>query len=401
MTNYERWLLYTKNLPSPNSYINFGFYFIISAALQRRVWFYSESMPVFPNQYIVFVGPPAVGKGLVLGAISHFLKFHKDSSRPTIKTSTGTEHQLLFPSGADNITFEQLLAKLASSGRVIMRPDKSFYTHTSIWFVLEELSSLFQRKTEDVVKFLVNAYDCKEYDKETKHQGQDLIRRLCLNFIAGTQIDFLKEAHKHKIFGQGFSSRTLMLFENNRRFDAFHISGETDEQKAAKTAILDWLRKLAGVYGPITYGPAVTEWLDAWYVNDHVKKELGAGDRMRDYLGRKKVILLKLAAAIHFAESLTMEIELPCVVRAVELLDSVEDNMRAGLALSGSNVLHIPSRKILAYIKQRKEVSKAEIVLEFSSDLNIEEIEMCLKELEIGCGLKHKVDKTRKTIYYL
>ncbi len=227
MTNYDRWRLLTKRLTSPDSWIDFGWWFIISSCLQRRVWLYGsgeDGGELYPNLYGCFVGPPGLGKGIVLTPIARILKYHKNEKTPLIQTNTGKEFQPLFPVGADSITFEELLCDVARSIRHLPTVNGKVYAYTSYIFVLEELDSLFKRKTQDVIAFLKNAYDCKDYNYKTKHQGNDLLRKLCVSFIAGTQSDFLFEARKNNLFGQGFASRTLFLFEKQERFSAFHIS---------------------------------------------------------------------------------------------------------------------------------------------------------------------------------
>ena len=397
MTNYDRWNLITEKLPSPQSYIDFGFYYLISLALQRRVWYYTGKNALFCNQYIVFVGPPAVGKGLVLSMIAHFARFHKYDKAGVIKTSTGPELPPLFPLGADSITFEELICEVASSRRNVLTadPKEPSYSHCSYAFILPELSSLFKRKTEDVVKFMLNAYDCDQYDYKTKHQGKECIRRLCLNFIAATQLDFLKDAHKTGLFGQGFSSRSIFLFENKRRFDAFHIAGnvEATENIAAEKELLSWLKQLSTLYGQITYDKDAAKWLENWYIHTHCPKEAKANSRMQDYLGRKKVMILKIAAALHFSESLSMEIPLDTIQKAVSVLDKIEPQMEAGLALSGRNELHIAARKILAFMRERRSTSRKELILTFGSDYTVEEIFICLKELELGYNMKEYEEK--------
>ena len=36
MTNLERWRQWTRHLFSPDSFVNFGWYYVVAAALQRR-----------------------------------------------------------------------------------------------------------------------------------------------------------------------------------------------------------------------------------------------------------------------------------------------------------------------------------------------------------------------------
>ena len=400
MTNFERWQTYTKNFTSPQSYIDLGYYWMINAALQRRVWYYDGDMALFPNLYLVFVGPPGVGKGLVTKPVNNFLQYHKyEKAGKIVRSNVGQEFPPLFPYGADSITFEELMSSIAESIRRIPNADGKIYSHTSYLFVLEELASLFKHKTSDVVKFLLNAYDCDGYEYKTKHQGKDLIRKMCLSFFAGTQHDFLKEAIKHGIFGDGFSSRTIFCFENRPRFYAFHIAEFTEEQRQAKEEIIAWLKRLAGVFGPLTYNQEVREWLEDWYLKEHVKKLQNAHARMLPYLERMKVHLLKVAAAIHFSESLTYEVPLECFQKALALLNSIEAPMTAGLTMTGRNELHTIQRRVLNFIEGHQIVTLKEVILQFGADLELDEIYSTLDLLKVAHGVtetKHKNQKAYK-----
>lgn len=409
MTNYEKWLLFTKNIASPQKYIDFGFYWLISAALQRRVWYSNyDHNPLFPNLYIIFVGRPAVGKGFILGPINTLLRMHKNEKMGMIKTSTGNEYPSLFPVGGDAMSYEELLADIADSARVIPVRGNSGYTksniyaHTSYSFVLEEISSLFRRKVEDIGKFLLNAYDAKEHGYEylTKHSGKDRIRRLCLSFIGGTQPDELANLERMGVFKDGLSSRMLFIFEAMPRFFKFHQADMDEEQLKAKADIAAYIKRLATLFGQLTYSQEVTDWLEDWYVNDNVKKEQTANAKMQHYYGRKRVSLLKMAAAVHFADNLDYIITLDDVKKALELLNSLETSMEAGFNSNGRNELAGVSKKILNYIKSLPAVSKREIIIKFIVDLSLEEIDLCLRELELTSNLKNRIEKGQ-VVYYL
>jgi len=400
-SNFENWKLYTQNLTSPESYIEFGYYYLINTCLQRRVWYDEPPYQMFVNPFVLLIGPPATGKGLVIGTISHFLKYHRRESGQVIRTNVGDEKPLLFPTGADCITFEQLLAKMASNATRFTTPDKKPYSHTSLWFALEELASMFKHKTEDVIKFLQNAYDGKDYDYEIKHQEKkDRIRNICLSFIAGTQYDFLIKAQKIDLFGQGLASRFIWLFESQPRFIKFHIAEKfTDKQRRAEQELLTWLKQLSTVYGRITYSEETAQYLQDWYEFKHMPKQSKASPRMAEYLSRIKAHVRKVAVAMHFSENLTLTIPLETFQRAIKSLEKLEHNIEAGFSLIGRNPLHAMSRKIYSYIKDRKEVLESELVLTFGGEISIEELYLCLKELELGFQLKNKLAPKGRMFY--
>lgn len=382
---------------------------MINACLQRRVWYFgegeeSEGGRLFPNLYVVLVGPPGNGKGKILDKVSYFLKYHKYDKGTEITTNTGGEKQSLFAVGADSITFEELLEDIANSTRTFRQPDGKAYIHTSYAFALQELDSLFRKKADDIGRFLKNAYDCVPYDRKTKHSGQNLLRRLCLSLIAGTQFDFVREATsgQYKIFGQGFSSRTLWIFEPGYTDDAFHISDLSEQQKEARDDLAKWISKLSLVYGELTYNDDARGFLEDWYKKKLHAQRAKASPKMQEYYARKKVMLLKMAAAVHFSDSLDMEISLMDFQRALVLLDSIEPAMEAGMnASGGKNELHNYAKDILEWITTKGgKATRREIILRFTADLSWEELEQCLRELEIGHGLRTKQENNEK-IYYI
>lgn len=400
MTNFERWRVLTKKLSSPDSWIDFGFFFLISACLQRRVWYYGEGddgSELYPNLYGCFVGPPGLGKGLVLSPVARMLKHHKYEKGSLVKTNIGSEKPPLFAVGADSITFEELLSDVADSIRFVPLPNTKNYIHTSYAFVLEELDSLFKRKTQDVINFLKNAYDCKPYDYKTKHQGKNILRNLCMCLLAGTQPDFLFDARKSGIFGQGFASRTLFLFEEKERLSNFHVTEKDDEQKACEKELLEYIKRLATVYGEIKYSQETYNFLEAWHRDRLVPSRVKAPPRLQEYLARKKVTMLKIAAAMHFGDSLDMVIPTETFVRAIKWLDDREANLEKGLGLTGRNELHGFQKRVHEWILSRGVAMEREVILAFSVDMNVVEIKQVLDTLVLTGALKESlVEKNQK-----
>lgn len=381
----ERWQILMKNITAPQAWIDFGFYFMIGASLQRRVFYYGsgeEGGELFLNPYYCFVGPPGLGKDLVNNVVRSMLTHHKYTKGAQIKTSTGLEYPPILSMGADSETFEELVESIAECVRIFPKPDGKNYLHCSYIFVLKELSSLFKRKTEDVVKFLIRAYDCDYYDYLTKHQGKQRLRNLCMSFLAGTQPKFLLEARKANIFDQGFASRTLWLFEDQKRFARFHVTELDEAQKKIKGELLLYLKQLLGLYGQIIYSEATYNFLESWERDTLEKETKMCSPRMQEYFARKKVTMLKLAGALHFAESTKMEIPTERFLEAIKILDNLEPQMEKGFSGAGRNEMHGYLRKIHDYIKSKGVAARRDIIVTFVADCEVAEIDQCLSDLE-------------------
>jgi len=377
---------------------------MISAALQRRVFLYGKGEDggeLFPNMFVCFCGPPGLGKGLILGTVARLLRFHRFDKGVPIKTSAGIEKPYLFPIGADSITFEKLLDEVAAAIRRVPKPDGTIYVHCSYSFVLEELDSLFKRKTQDVINFLKNAYDCKPYEYHTRHEATVILRFLCVSLLAGTQPDFLFEARRTGIFGQGFASRTLFLFEDQKRFSAFHITALDPDQKESEAKLLLWLKHLATVYGEVTYDESTYNFLEAWERDCLTPQEIKAPPRLKEYYARKKVTMLKLATAMHFSESLEKTIPMATFMKAIKWLDAREDNLAKGLGMTGRNELHGYVRRIHEFILSRSPVPERDVIIAFSVDMNVKEIKEALSQLEETDVVKTRLEKGNTKLYYV
>lgn len=399
MTNYDKWRLFTSGLVSPDNYIDFGFYYLIGAALQRRVWLGAAHAPIFPNSYAILVGEPAIGKGLVIKPVASILRYHHLPD-PTLKQANPNvsaeeavqesvtaaenfnratdggklkEKPLLIPVAADATTYEALVRALSKSLRHInyraydeklMRDIVKVYTHSSMCFCLEEISSLFKQRAVEVVHFLLQTYDCGDYEYDTKTQGKDKVQRCCVNLFGGTTPAFLRKIFDDSLLTEGFASRTWFIFATENRFTRFFVPPLTPEQTKAYFEIIEWVEKLTHLYGQVQISEETNEFLESWLKESMVSRP-NTNPKLNPYYGRKNQHIAKLAMALHFGENLDMFIPQATFEKAIEILASEEKNMHFALGIDNANPLAEPMRKIIAFIRQTGPKTFKELYAEF------------------------------------
>lgn len=428
MTNFQRWQLLMRDCTSPQSWIDFGFYYFVAASLQRRVWMGPKHRPLYCNLYIIFVGPPGVGKNGVILPLSEILRYHKIEYKPAAAiqqdptkvpstvdphvlealnaanyaAATGGkktfEKPLVLPIAADAVTYEALVHQMSKATRHInfkewVDAENKFipriYTHSSLCFCLEEISSLFRKKTEDVVNFLLKVYDCGDYEYVTKTQGEDIIRRSCLNFLGGTTPSFMEQTFDDGLLNDGFSSRTWFLYESSNRFNTLKHPELSPEQLAAKRELLEHVRKLTCLYGPVALEQDAQEYLEDWWKNVHPKEKPNNSPKLEYYYARKNMHVQKLAAAIHFGEDASMDdmgrptgkITKAECVQAMERLASVEVKMHYALNFEGRNPQAAIARRIVRFITKHGEHSTTDLLVEFFDDVTATQLSEILSHL--------------------
>ena len=441
MRNIDKWRYFLKDIVSPDSYIDWGWYFAISAALQRRVWAGDIHLPIFPNLYVVLVGDAAVGKSLVVDRVESVLKHwnadfkhddkkieddnidveeaakgFKEMSDYEIQTflkdkqvrSTG-KRRALFPIASNAITYEALVRAIASNVQKYQFQIKSggkfvegAYMHCSTGFVLSELGSLFRKHTEDVVTFLQQTYDCGDYEYETKTQGKDEIKKCCVGILAGTTPSFMQRVFTDELLTEGIASRTIFVFETRNRFTKAIYKPMTQAQKEARSEVLDHLKQLATLYGHVKMEPGLEEYIEAWWKDEYNGvTRVNKATKLDHYYGRKNLHAVKLAMAMHFSESTDMLLTKADFDNALSLLARTEVNMHNALMLDNKNPINTVMKKIVSYIKRYGPQTMKDIVVEFypiceggMASLN-EAIESAL---QIGKLRKEKIDSEYKLV---
>ena len=386
MNNLGKWRFYLKDIESPDLFIDWGFYSLISAALQRRVWLYPDAMAIYPNIFTLLVGPPAAGKSRVISQIADIIK----SEKLTEPNKEKNKMVPMFPYGADTTTQESLLRylrddcmrKFEVADNRLGGKAKRKRSHYSICFMIEELGVLFRKNSEDMVNMLNQFYDSRSYHYKSKHQGSDDITNLCVTMLAGTTPSFIREAFSDKIISQGFTSRVIVVFGHAPRFFR-QFPGLSEEQQQYRKDIVDYLLKLHEVAGEVRLSPEATAWHKELYESgDLMKKRVNKDPRLDNYYGRKNVHLLKTAMLIHFADNTDPVITLDDMKKAFKLLAITEHKMHEAFNTVGRNPIGEITKHILrVIIDSDAGVRYKKLWLNFVSEVSKQELDQVLEFL--------------------
>ncbi len=421
MTNFDKWMAYNDALPSPDRYVQWGWRFIVAASLQRRVAFGADpkngTNPLFGNMYGILYGPPGTGKSLVLTRVMEFLKYHKkkdfntvhdksseqeklviekveqanleDAEASTMKLKRGGEKvdATLFPYAPDATTYEALVDSMSKAGRRINftymngsgEPKMDIYYHCSMFFCLDELGSLFRKKADSVIHYINGLHGCPlDYEYKTKNNGEDRVRRGCLNFLAGTTPDFMEEISNDKLIGTGFAARCLFICATKNRKSVSDIPEPTPEQARYRAELLAHIKNLAKLYGQVKFTPEAAKYLDDWWIefDSNPKNRINSSPKLIHYYTRKLIMVKKVAMAEHFSENdyggiqnNNMTIGIDEVKRAIEILDKEEPTMHLALQSETDNPLAKVTDRIFHYIGERHTTTMVDIVMEFWKSL--------------------------------
>lgn len=384
-----------KNVHSPETYLDMGFYYMIGAALQRRVWIGDLNNPVFPNMYVLLVGPAGVGKGLTTSPITALLRHHKykpgqglisedhddDITESLDPKAVADNEPLLFETAPDSASFEamvQRMSKRCTRTAKLIGPDQRIrgYMHTSMHVALDEFTSIFKRHAEDTVSFFLTVWGDKEtYERETIGRGREYITHPCLSMIAGTTPENLKKLSEMDIVGTGLSRRIVMVWADSNRFEQMFIAPRDAEQTQCRRQLLAHLRNLSRVCGPVDLTPEAREFLGAWWADKDGRRAC-ASPIVDDYEANRAIHIQKVCLAFHFADNIDRSpITLETAQRALAFMQAIDKDRDKCLENVGRNPLSSIGQRIANYIGKRGLVTQSELLAMFWNEVQLRELE--------------------------
>lgn len=395
MTNYEKWQLYCRDLFTNRTFVKWGWHALIAGALERRFFYDNEETPQWPNQYTVLIGPAGVGKGMVLDEIRAMLRHHCVSvpsaySRGQAQSiaamaryeRTGAapdKQEYMYKLAADSTTFESLLVELANG--IVTDPCLHYKSgkvehiaHSSCTFVLDEFTSVFKAHSEDLLTFLLTAWNCKDYHRKTKKSGHDDLVRICLNLVGGTTPSEFAKLLRKEIVGTGVLGRTMLVYADHNDKRGIKIPARDAEQIKAGNDIKELLKQIKTQYRCITYTPEAEEFLLRWY--DSSDFRVNHNGRLDEYYVRKINHLHKLAMARHIGEgNFTTQVPAQTLIDVINFMAENELNMHKAFTYGGRNELSPFPRRISDFVAQKPAgCNMAGLFAEFHTDMNRDEL---------------------------
>ena len=294
----EAFLEYTDALPSPYIFRKWAALALVAGAVTRKVWLKASDSTLFPNQLIVLIAPPGVGKGMAIWEVQD------------LWASTGKFN--LAPMSLTRAGFEDALGDRPQ----IVEIDKVPKTLNCLVAAIPEFGTLFSSHDLEFFNKVNDIYDCRSiYSYRTRGGGEVNVANPYFHMIAGTQPGFLGELLPETAFKMGFTSRLLLIFGAEKR--VVTIFGKPGKDKKLKQAIVSDLQHLADLTGGMRVEDDAVKAIEAW----HARPEpIPDHNRLQNYNPRRIIHVLKMTMALSIARRSDLIIKLRDFEEAKEML---------------------------------------------------------------------------------
>lgn len=353
------YLQYTENTEPAKSYHTWISVSLIAAALQRRTCIRWGLETIYPNMYIVLVGPSGKSrKGTAL-------KIAKDLLKDLSGVSTTSE----------SVTREALIRKMNSAITTYTDPQKrDIGFHCALTTLSPELSVFLGQNNVRFLADLTDWYDSNdEWTYETKGSGTDKIQGLCFNLLGATAPDWFSSILPQEAIGGGFTSRIIFVVEENKG-KTVPKQELTPEIKEMRRRLFHDLEEITTISGEYQFDEKAEKHYIDWYVNED--KKIAAGhmpiedQRFAGYCDRRATHIRKLSMIVSASQRNDLLITEPDVVRAIKMLTNIERNMHKAFSGLGQATYSDATERVITYIKSRGKVKRSELMNRFYRDVD-------------------------------
>jgi hypothetical protein len=370
----------TANLNAPKIFRVWTAISTIAAALEQKVWI-RTSRPQYPNLYTFIIAHPGVGKSRTIAEGRNLVTQLPDFFLAPV-----------------SLTFAALIDSLELAKRSIIRQPEGEITYNSMYICADEMGTFIHKYEPEMIDGLSHFYDTTPYQQERRgREHKTKIGSPQLNILAGSTPQNLTGFMPEKAWGQGFTSRIIMVFSDER------ILGDdfADTASPHTADLAHDLKIINSLYGEFhvtqSYKDAINQWQSLGFppTPDHPK--------LMHYITRRKVHIYKLSMVASVNESSGLVLTEAHFLTALEWLVQAETHMpdifKAGAMNADASAMdeiqhYVRVNDLGTGIDERRIVNEARKLIPITSILRVVDImtgsgQLIIKRIDKRTGLRY------------
>lgn len=306
----------------------------LSAIVSRRVWVPQGIFTIYPNMYVVLVGPAGSRKTTAMGVCKDFIRSMAD-----------------IPMSAEAITKAALVREMAENTQHF-KIGEDTHTMSPMTVCVTELSNFLGVDAAQMIDFLTTIYDEKEYKYKTKgktgdaNRSEDKVVGPHLTFLACTTPSWISNYLKSDVIGGGFCRRAMFIYETEQS-GIVPFPELTPEQEAAKVRAIIEARQIQEIKGPFIWTPEAKAFYSKWYIDHRMWLKAHPEDSLSGYHESKHAQLLKLMMLMTLSEMKDLVVRKSVLEACLHMLTLTERNLGKVFLGMGRNELAASASAIL------------------------------------------------------
>ena len=333
----------------------------IASVLKRKA-FVDIWTRIYPNLYIVLVGPPGGRKGHSMNQALPMLEI------------------LNIKLAAEALTREALIKEMSKSTDSYMTEDGKTYQHCSLTIHAQELAVFLGQGNLQLLSDLTDWFDCKRiWTYRTKNMGTDVIEGVWVNLLGATTPGILQNSLPQDAIGGGLTSRILFIYAPGKgKVVPMEMKTTADFEQEIK--LTQDLEDISLMTGPFKLEEAFVDYYCDWYVR-HESRPPFSDHKFAGYNERKALHAIKVAMVLSASRSSEMVITVSDFERALEYLSEAEHVMPRVFDGYGRREHADLIPQIMNCICGNKTVSRRELLGRFMADMTFQQLDEIIASL--------------------
>lgn len=304
------WMENVADVSSPALFKQWAGITAVAGALERRCWVKTRKGAIFPNLFTLLVASPGIGK---TEAINLTAEFWKETKKLHVAPKRLSSAALV-----DNLK-EAVQIKIGG-GKF---PN---YEFSSLQMPIPEFSTFIQAYDTDILGVISDIYDCPpDFSEKRRHNNDGKLLEIIapqLNIIAGVQPSFMARVLPEEAWGQGFTSRLVMIYSGQADE---HGSLWGDNPSVSKAQLHSQMTSMTQMYGQFEWSDASKLAIDLWYKGG--QKPVPDHSKLINYNTRRILHAMKLIMVSCVSRSAALRIDVVDVERGLGWLFEAERRM--------------------------------------------------------------------------
>ena len=359
---------------------------VIAACMKRKCRLDWGLMTVYPNMYIVLVGPSGCRKGTAMSP------------------GLGLLRQLGINLAAESITREALIQELERSAEETITEDGRPMIHSSLTVFSPELTVFLGYSNQQLMADLSDWYDCHPiWIYRTKGSGVNEITNIWVNIIGATTPDLLQSTLPRDAIGGGLTSRIIFVYET-KKGKICPTPFLTPEEERLFVLLKEDLEAIKLMHGRFTVDEDFIEFYVNWYIeqenNAPMKNPVFDG-----YMSRRAGHILKLCQIMKASKpgkdpSKHMVIGVDIIKDAIDLLIETEKKMVYTFTGVGDSPIAQILPKIMISISSHGEILVSELMRIYYNDVDSDTMQKIIATLHKMNFCRHEKREEGWTLVY-
>lgn len=360
------------NTEAPEKYVYWIGVGTIGTALQRNVVFDEVTFQLYPNHYIVLVGPPAVKKST---AINYGVKLLERVEGINIGPSSVTWQYLV----------DILVSIQTASPEEMQKTGVAVKDSCPILLPASEFGTLIDFEDRNAINFFTDCWDSPAtFNKGTRLMGDQILNGPCPSIMAGTTPQWIKDNIKGATRGGGFISRCIMPYANRPRktiaYPSQHVHADHSERLSLLAHDLACIATLRGNYRmegeAMKMGKLWHEETSEANYSKHIT------DDSDNWANRRYSHVHKLAMILAASRRDELIITVEDFQEAVKRVEQVHNDFNDVFALLDQRKETKGAREIESYLQDKPRVLHSVLVSDMRAKFTKREIEDALEVLK-------------------